>query len=279
MVDTQAQRADLFDRATAVTALGADRYAASLAEDYAVLGNPNGGYLLAVVAKAALAHLEATDTDHPHCLAASASFVEPASCGEVEIELSVHRRGSRITHLGAAVRQRGEVKVDALLACGRLEDAADARYQVPCDVDLPPVEACERRPAEGLPGVSIAIMDRVELLLDPATAGFAHGRLSDAAEVRGWLRLADGRPMDPLALLFAADVLPPATFAIGSTGWVPTLQLCTFVRAIPAPGWLVARQRARAVVGGFVDEVCELWDSTGRVVAQATQLAMVRFPD
>lgn len=277
MVET-AHGTDRFDAATSVTPLGGSRYGATLSEDFAVLGNPNGGYLLAVVANAALAHLAGTDAEHPHCLAASASFVQAATCGDVEIELVVHRTGSRISHVGAAVHQEGDVKVDALLSCGRLEASPDVRYQVPCDVELPPVERCERRPSEGIPGLSIAIMDRVELLLDPATAGFARGELAEEAEVRGWLRLADGRAMDPLGLLFAADVLPPATFPIGSTGWVPTVQLSAFVRAVPAPGWLVARQRARAVVGGLVDEVCEIWDSTGRVVAQSTQLAMVRFP-
>jgi hypothetical protein len=83
--------------------------------------------------------------------------------------------------------------------------------------------------------------------------------------------------MDPLGLLLATDVLPPATFPLGSKGWVPTIQLSVYVRALPAQGWLRARPRARTVTGGLVDEVCELWDDSGRVVAQAVQLAMVRF--
>jgi hypothetical protein len=120
-------------------------------------------------------------------------------------------------------------------------------------------------------------MDRLELHLDPATTGFSRGELAEVAEVRGWLRLPGGRGFDPMSLLFASDALPPATFPIGSSGWVPTIQLSVYVRGIPAPGWLVARQRARLVSGGLVDEVCELWDSTGRPVVQAVQLAMVRF--
>ena len=91
--------------------------------------------------------------------------------------------------------------------------------------------------------------------------------------------MADGTAFDPLSLLLAADTLPPATFPIGSSGWVPTIQLSVYVRRVPAAGWLLARQRAQLVSGGLVDETCELWDETGRVVAQAVQLAMVRFSD
>jgi hypothetical protein len=270
---------DLFDRATAVTRLGVGRYGAVLDEHYSVLGNPNGGYLLAVMARAASTHLEEAGVAHLDCLAASAAFARAPALGEVEVEVAVHRQGTRVSHLRTTVRQDGNVTVEAQLACGRLPEVPTFRYEEPCPVRLPDPEVCERRPAEGLAGVSVAIMDRVDLRLDPATTGFVRGELADAAEFRGWLRLADGRRMDPLALLFALDVLPPATFAIGSTGWVPTVQLTAYVRAVPADGWLVARQLARAVGDGLVDEVCELWDADGHAVGQATQLAMVRFAD
>ena len=66
---------------------------------------------------------------------------------------------------------------------------------------------------------------------------------------------------------------------IGSSGWVPTLQMSIYVRARPAPGWLGFRMTANLVAGGMVDELCEVWDSRGRVVAQGIQLARVRFLD
>ena len=268
---------DRFDAATAVARIADGRYAATFDESYAVLGNPNGGYLLAVMARAATAHLEAMGTHHPYCLAASAEFARAATTGPAEVELAVHRAGTRISHVRATVVQSGKVAVEAELACGRLPEVPAVHYEQGCPVTLPPVEACERRPAEGLDGVNVAIMDRVDLRLDPAVTGFVRGELADVAEVRGWLRLADGRRMDPFAMLFALDVLPPATFPIGSSGWVPTVQLSCYVRAVPADGWLVARQTARTVVDGLVDEVCELWDADGRSVGQAMQLAMVRF--
>jgi hypothetical protein len=57
---------------------------------------------------------------------------------------------------------------------------------------------------------------------------------------------------------------------------VPTLSLTAYVRSLPAPGPLLAHQRARLVEDDLVDEVCDIWDSRGRLVAQATQLAAVR---
>jgi hypothetical protein len=124
-------------------------------------------------------------------------------------------------------------------------------------------------------------MEVTDLRLDPATMPFGESPASpDAkAELQGWSRFADGRDPDPLSLLFFNDAIPPATFRIGSTGWVPTLQMSAYVRARPAPGWLGIRMTANLVADGMVDENCVLWDSTGQVVAQASQLARLRFAD
>jgi hypothetical protein len=59
---------------------------------------------------------------------------------------------------------------------------------------------------------------------------------------------------------------------------VPTLELTAYIRAVPASGRLRIRQQAGAVVGGIVNQVCEVWDSRDRIVAQATQIAAVRRP-
>jgi hypothetical protein len=138
-----------------------------------------------------------------------------------------------------------------------------------------------RLPSQIPGGVRVGVMEVTELRLDPATVPFAEtAPAGDArAELRGWSRFADGREPDPLALLYFNDAIPPATFMIGSTGWVPTLQMSAYVRARPAPGWVGIRMTANLVADGMVDESCVLWDSAGRVVAQATQLARLRFPD
>jgi hypothetical protein len=114
---------------------------------------------------------------------------------------------------------------------------------------------------------------RVDTRLDPATAGWALGRPSGEPVLRAWMRFADGREPDPLALVLFADALPPTSFALGNFGWAPTVQLQVLVRALPAPGWCLVEARAGEVAGGWVDEDYRIWDSTGRLVAQSRQLA------
>ena len=71
------------------------------------------------------------------------------------------------------------------------------------------------------------------------------------------------------------DALPPVTFDLGLPGWAPTLELTVHVRARPAPGWAVVRHATRNVSGGHFEEDCEVWDSTGTLVAQSRQLALL----
>ena len=71
--------------------------------------------------------------------------------------------------------------------------------------------------------------------------------------------------------------LPPATFDIEFSGWVPTLELTVYVRAQPAPGPVRVLQRAQLITGGRVDQTCLIWDRTGRLVAEGTQLAAIRL--
>jgi hypothetical protein len=120
----------------------------------------------------------------------------------------------------------------------------------------------------------------VDERFDPATISFATGgEPGGAGELRSWFRFGDGREPDPLSLLFVVDALPPATFDVVTTGWVPTLALSVYVRAIPAPGPLRVRFRTGMISDGLADELCEVWDSNGRLVAQSTQLVGIRIPD
>jgi hypothetical protein len=156
------------------------------------------------------------------------------------------------------------------------EDAApEVERQLPLP-EIPPVEDCIDLVASAPdPSQLPPLMRRFGTRLDPAYTGWALGRPSGEGVIQGWFRLADDRPLDPIALLLVVDALPPATFDLGRMGWAPTVELTAHVRASPAQGWAVVRHATRNVSGGYFEEDCDVWDSTGRLVAQSRQLALV----
>lgn len=270
-----------FDRVTAVSPSdrrdSSGRYDMAIDPEWTIGGRPNGGYLLATMARAARAALASAEgPDHPHPVTATAHFLAPPSPGPAEVHTEVLRRGRRMSQVRARLEQRGSPSVEAVFTLGRHDPGAEPWWTDLEAPPLPPMDECVRAEGVGPGGVELAIMNRVDVRLDPATAGFTAGRPSGTAEVRGWLAFADAREPDPLALLYAADSFPPATLELATLGWVPTLELTVYVRGVPASGPLLVRQRARLVQAELVDELCDVWDSRGRLVAQATQLAGLR---
>jgi hypothetical protein len=139
------------------------------------------------------------------------------------------------------------------------------------------MEDCARLVPRLADGLRVAILDQIEIRLEPGTSGFTEGRPSGRGELRGWVTLPGGEDFDPTSLLYAVDSFPPATFDIEYAGWVPTLELTAYVRALPVPGPIRVLQRAQLVEAERVDESCFVWDSAGRLVAQGTQLAGIRL--
>ena len=226
----------------------------------------HGGRLLEVLAGTAL-----EGAVHPHPLATSAHFLAAPVLGAAQVEVETLRVGRSVSTSRARLVQDGRVCLDAVVTAGTLRAPGEPTWLDGAPPQLPPLGQCVR--TQMPPGHSRnGIIEQLDLRVDPA----AVGGVSDVPEVRAWGRYASGREPDPLALLCLADGLPPVTFALGLSGWVPTLELTVHVRALPAPGWLRLVQRAQLMQDGWLDETCEIWDSTDRLVAQARQLAGFR---
>jgi acyl-coenzyme A thioesterase PaaI-like protein len=270
-----------FDRVTAVAARhGGDTFDATIDDQWTIGGKPNGGYMLALLGRAALAAVAAKGGEHPHPLAASAHYLKAPSPGPVELHTSTLRIGRSASQVRTSAVQEGVPCIEAVFTVGRLDGDAQPWWVDAPPVEMPPEDRCVRLPPQMPGSTTAATIQRVmETRVDPASLGFADGKPGGHGEFRAWMRFADGRQPDPVSLLLAVDALPPATLDLGSTGWVPTFELTAYIRAIPAPGALVVRQRVRLVQQGMVDEVCDVWDSAGRLVAQGTQLAGVRVPE
>jgi Thioesterase-like superfamily len=266
------------DKASAVEPLGGGRYGATLDPGWAIGTKLHGGYLLAVLARAAVAEAAiGAPAELPHPAAVSAHYLAAPDPGPAEVTVEVLRRGRTASQARATLVAGGRRCVEALVTCGRLAPSGPPYWSDVPVPELPPEQDCLAAPASD-PRFTVPIFAEVEVRLDPVTAGFAVDRPAMAGEVRGYARMAP-TPPDPYAVLVALDLLPPATFDLGLTGsWVPTMELTAYLRALPADGPLRVRQRARLVADSRVDEDCQVWDSTGALVGSATQLAAVRLP-
>jgi hypothetical protein len=262
-----------FGQVSALSVRGPGAFEATVNPEWTIAGKPNGGYLLAMLGRAA-----ASVTTHDHVIAASAHYLHAPTPGPVMIEVEPLRDGRSASQVRARLSQDGRACVEALVTTSELETDAPPYWErgLPKTGEVT-YEECARLVPQLPDGSRVAIMDQIEVRLEPASSGFTTGAPSGRGELRGWLALPDQEPFDPTSLLFAVDAFPPATFDIEFSGWVPTLELTVYVRALPAPGPVRILQRAQLIDARRVDESCYVWDCTGRLVAHGSQLAGIRL--
>lgn len=263
-----------FEQVTALDALDSPTFGATIDPGWGIGGRPNGGYLLAIACRAATAVVA-----HDHVLAASAHYLRSPQHGPAQIETELLRAGRTASQVRVRLSQDGTACVESLVTVGRIDGtrAPDWNGGVPEYGTPPGPDDAVRLHGPTPTGVTVELLEQVDLRLDPDCFGFAVGAPSGSGELRGWLALPDGTDFDPVSLVFAVDSFPPATFEIGPSGWVPTLELTVYVRALPAPGPVRIVHRAGMIEGERVDESCFVWDRTGRLVAHSTQLAGIRL--
>lgn len=255
-----------------VTEEGPGRFRADVDAGWTIGGRPNGGYLLALMGQAACG-----TGLQPHPVAASAHFLRSPVPGPAVVETELVRSGRAVDQVRARLVQDGAACVEGFITTATLPRHTEIAWDrgVPART-LASYGECVPARAATPDGTRVAILDQVEVRLDPQSTGFTRGEPSGRGELWGWLALPGGAPFDPVSLLYAVDSFPPASFDVASSGWVPTLELTVYVRALPAPGPVQVLQKARLIAGGRVDEACFVWDGDGTLVAQATQLAGIR---
>ena len=247
------------------------RFTGQVGPAYNIGNNPNGGYLLAL----AVAALQQAHPAQPDPLSVTVHYLRPGLSGQpCQIDTQLLRSGRALSTARATLVQDGSARLELLAAMGDLAAAAPTPPLLALPMpQIPPPEACPGRSADAQ-GVGLPILDRLDIRLHPqqALAGAAGQAL-----VSGWIRLRDGRPPDALACLMFADAFPPAVFGLLATvGWVPTVELTVHLRARPVPGWVLGQFWSHDLADGRVIEDGALWDSSGRLVLQSRQLALVR---
>ena len=258
-----------FSEQTQVARLDGQTWSSTIHPGWDIGGNANGGYLLVLAARAM-----AMATGCPDPVSVTAHYLRPGKPGPVSLQVAAVRVGRRFATATATLLAGDD---PLLQAVGTFSDLAQAAG--PERVDAAPPELPEPDDCVGIhpdSGVDPGFMARVDLRLHPDDQGFRQGRPSGEPRVRGWFRFPDATPVDTLGLLLAVDAFPPTIFNTRlPIAWTPTLELTAHVRARPAPGWLRCAFTTRFVTGGFLEEDGEVWDASGRLVAQSRQLALV----
>ncbi|MBN6036102.1 thioesterase family protein [Amycolatopsis sp. 195334CR] len=266
-----AEEAVPFGAAISVRSLGDGTFTADLRPEWSIGTHPHGGFLLALLARAAQAALGERGESQAEPLVVSAEFLHPPAIGPVLLRTELHKLGRRATVIGVRLEQRGRSCVEARVTTGRLP------VRRPEWTDVPPV------PAEPPPGAiqiggntaegAFNLAKACDVRLDPSTVGYLAGRTADAPRIRLWVRPRAGQP-DPFFALLAGDVNPPVVFNVGRMGWAPTVQLTALVRCRPAPGWLRVQVDCRSIHESWFDSDATVIDSAGRLICQARQLAL-----
>jgi acyl-CoA thioesterase len=251
-----------FDAATAARRDG-DGYAVALDPDWFVVG-PNGGYLASVLLRA----LTGTAPGRPP-RSLTVQYATAGAAGPARVTTSVERAGRSMSFLSARLTQDGTLVATALAACGTGRDTTSFQDFRPA---VTPAEDLE---TVLLPGVSPAIAQRFDYRPLARIVPFSGAD----SEFECWVRLREPRPLDAVLLATLVDALAPAMmFRATVPTVVPTLDLTVHFRHAPPPGydgWCLARARTRTASEGFVEEDCEIYSSSGTLLAQSRQLALL----
>jgi acyl-CoA thioesterase len=264
-----------FDRATAVAPLGDGAWSAEVDAGWFAGRGPNGGYLAAMLLRAMVAEVDDAARE-PRSL--TCHYLRPPAAGPVRIDVTVERAGRATSTLTARLSQEDRLCVIGVAAFG-VDVPAPAEYAtappaVASPEDIAPVD----NSASGL-----SIVSRFEAR--PAVGGpmFAGG---GEAVTGGWLRFADARPTDAVALAMFADAWWPSPWVrLREPVPAPTMDLTVHFRAPRAAAALepgapvLAVFRSTTAADGFFEEDGEVWTRDGVLLAQSRQLALLALPD
>jgi acyl-CoA thioesterase len=257
----------VFDADTAAEPLpgGNGRFSATVSDRWnRPQGGPNGGYLIAICLRALRGSMP-----FPDPIVLSAFFLRPGQSGPADVETELVRAGRTMATGEAKLIQDGKERVRIVATYSDLAGATGRTAVFNSPPALPPPgEGFD--PMEGLSLEHATLAQQVEYRV-PELPGFLRGSPSGRPSAELWARLQGGREPDLLSLALMVDAWAPVVLELGEAGSV-TLELTLHLRGHPAPGWLACRAATRHVIDGLFEEDFEIWDSSGKLVAQARQL-------
>jgi acyl-CoA thioesterase len=257
-----------FAEAVAVASLGGGRYLGQITREWFGPPGPNGGFIAALMLRAIRDEI-GDESRLPRSL--TLHYLYPPAEGEAEIEVMVERTGGSASTCSARIIQDGRSVTLAL--CVLSYDYEPAMSWAPEPPEAPRPEELEPLPEVGeMPPLFRHLDTRPVFGSEPFTGG-------DEAVAGGWLRSNGDTALTPELIALFTDAWWPAPFSVMTTfAPAPTLELTIHFRAKPASDdpFALVRFRAEASIDGLFDELGEVWDRDGRLLAQSSQIALLR---
>lgn len=240
-----------------------------------IYGIPHGGYLAAIGANAVL-----QATSRPDLFTITTHYLRKAALGPIAFEVREVAASRRFTTVTAVGRQEGAVVLSIMASVG---DRTAIDGPTWTDASAPRLDDSQLTARAGDPAMGYdapGVAQRLGLRMEAETTGFIRGRIGEHARMGAVLEAPAGEDPDQLLALIACDLTPPAVWnALGSKGWVPTIELTAHVRARPRPGPLTVDVQTSHVSDGFLNEDAVVFDAGGALIVQSRQLARWTSPN
>ena len=275
----------IFAEDVVVEKAGDGHYTASLDHSWDLVPLPQGGIVASFALRAGAAEVADPAQKLRTC---TAVFAGQVAAGELEVDVTVLRRGRSATQVAATVRNVGEKSGTTTVAVFGSSRRGPSFVDVTAPV-VPPPSDCPSYRDPPPPGVEPfeprPFWSRVE-----GRAALGHPPWEEyeptGSEVATWVRFDDpplneDGAIDPLGVLTLADRMPGSVAErIGRQGdpWFSPSADLTFHQFEPArTEWLLAHDRARWADDGWASAESTIWDEEGNLVAYATQMMLFTY--
>ena len=245
---------------------GAGAFGIELSDRWMVPSGPNGGYLSAVLLRAAMVAAEGLTPRALHV-----HFLSGLPVGPGMIKTGVLRAGRSVTTVDVNLTA-GERTIVARASFGPTREGVEFVDVRPPSAPAPETLATEDWPDDD----EFSCHRRYDMrFVDGGPERFDH----DRAEALGWLRTVDATPVDHLVLTALADSWPPPISRRRSSGvGAPTMDLTIHFRdplRQPIDDFVLIHSRTRTASDGFADLDTDVWSRDGRLLATARQLGLL----
>jgi len=258
------------------------RYRAEIVPGWGAPVFPNGGVVSALALQAMILELNRPE----HVLRTSTTtFASTVTDGAVEIDVDVLRSGKRMSQLRSTIRntESQDSGHHLMASFGEARAGVEIDSEPAPDVGEPDDYGPFPSPPDGIPAFRVGFFDHIDTRRIKLFQNWEDGWSGGTAEAMRWVSYRESSdPPDIFGLLPLADSMPAAIGQFLGPGHrfyhAPSVDLTLHWFAAPQSKWILTRSRVRFSWDGYVSAEIHLWDQTGRLVAYATQVMILRFP-